>query len=138
MVPLSPLITILSPLQVSPIPNAFVVNLGNMMMRWSNDRYLSNLHRVINKSGKERYSIVFFYGGNPDYVISCLPNCEDKEKGKKYEPITVQETVKRISSIVMGERRSGRRRWRRGRARRGEGWLVGLGGWGLMLGLRVG
>ncbi|RDI77724.1 hypothetical protein Vi05172_g12290 [Venturia inaequalis] len=79
-------------LDVKPIEGAYVVNLGNAFMRWSNDKYVSNLHRVINKSGQERYSIPFFYSGNPDYVIKCLPGCVGD--GVKYEPITVEEAVR--------------------------------------------
>ncbi|KAG9239300.1 hypothetical protein BJ875DRAFT_531822 [Amylocarpus encephaloides] len=81
-------------LDVVPTKGAYVVNLGNMFMRWSNDRYFSNLHRVINKSGKERYSIPFFYSGNPDYVIDCLPNCKEEGETSKYPPITVEETIR--------------------------------------------
>ncbi|KAF2460146.1 hypothetical protein BDY21DRAFT_384514 [Lineolata rhizophorae] len=77
---------------VLPVKGAYVVNLGNMMQRWSNDRYKSNLHRVINKSGKERYSIPFFFNGNPDYVIDCLPNCAVDEPAN-YPPITVTAAI---------------------------------------------
>ncbi|KPI38210.1 putative iron/ascorbate oxido [Cyphellophora attinorum] len=77
-------------IDVQPTPGALVVNLGNVMMRWSNDRYISNLHRVINKSGKERYSVPFFYSGKPDFEIGCLPGCEDEDGTCKYEPVTVQ------------------------------------------------
>jgi isopenicillin N synthase-like dioxygenase len=89
-------------IDVAPTPGALVVNLGNVMMRWSNDRYKSNLHRVINKSGKTRYSIPFFYSGNPDFVIDCLPGCEDvvvnpekqiMERGCKYAPVRVQDWI---------------------------------------------
>lgn len=59
----------------------------------SNDRYISNLHRVINKSGLERYSVPFFYSGNPDFKIDCLPNCREEGAPAKYPPITVMECV---------------------------------------------
>ena len=80
-------------LDVQPTPGAFVVNLGNLMMRWSNDKYISNLHRVINQSGEERYSIPVFFSGNPDYVVECLPNCRKEGEEPKYGPITVQDAV---------------------------------------------
>ncbi|KAG9842165.1 Clavaminate synthase-like protein, partial [Aureobasidium melanogenum] len=80
-------------LDVVPVKGAYVVNLGNMFMRWANDRYISNLHRVINKSGKERYSVPFFYSGNPDYVIDCLPNCREEGQAPKYPPISVMDCV---------------------------------------------
>ncbi|KEQ66406.1 Clavaminate synthase-like protein [Aureobasidium melanogenum CBS 110374] len=80
-------------LDVVPVKGAYVVNLGNMFMRWANDRYISNLHRVINKSGKERYSVPFFYSGNPDYVIECLPNCREEGQAPKCPPISVMDCV---------------------------------------------
>lgn len=80
-------------LDVAPTPGAFVVNLGNLMMRWSNDKYISNTHRVINQSGKERYSIPVFFSGNPDFVVECLPNCRAEGEEAKYAPITVEQAV---------------------------------------------
>jgi isopenicillin N synthase-like dioxygenase len=80
-------------LDVVPTKGAYVVNLGDMFQRWSNDLYISNVHRVINKSGKERYSVPFFFSGNPDYTISCLPNVRKEGEPAKYEDMTVTECV---------------------------------------------
>ena len=79
--------------QVQPVEGAYVVNLGDLFMRMANDTYKSNIHRVINKSGRERYSIPFFFSGNPDYLCECLPNCRAPEEPAKYAPITVQDMV---------------------------------------------
>jgi isopenicillin N synthase-like dioxygenase len=80
-------------IDVKPTPGALVVNLGSVMMRWSNDTYVANLHRVINKNGRERYSIPFFYSGNPGFLIDCLPGCGDLSGQSKYPPIKVQDWI---------------------------------------------
>ncbi|EED15610.1 oxidoreductase, 2OG-Fe(II) oxygenase family, putative [Talaromyces stipitatus ATCC 10500] len=80
-------------LDVTPVEGAYVVNLGDLFMRMANDKYKSNIHRVINKSGRERYSIPFFFSGNPDYLCECLPNCREAGEPAKYSPITVQDMV---------------------------------------------
>jgi len=77
---------------VSPSKDATSIRARLISVR-SNDRYISNLHRVINKSGKERYSVPFFYEGNPDFQIDCLPNCREEGVPAKYPPITVDECI---------------------------------------------
>lgn len=80
-------------IDVEPTKGALVVNLGNLMQRWTNEKFKSNVHRVINKSGKERYSIPVFVSGNPDYLVKCIETCRSAQEPAKYEPITVQEAV---------------------------------------------
>lgn len=83
-------------IHAAPIAGTYVVNLGDMMARWTNDRYVSTLHRVINTSGKERYSIPFFYVGNPDYKVECIPTCLDDGETPKHESVTVEQHLRRM------------------------------------------
>ncbi len=58
-------------------PNSFVVNIGDLLMRWTNDRWLSNLHRVVNppwtpETNRPRLSIAFFNHPNYDVLIECI------------------------------------------------------------------
>ncbi len=75
------------------IPGTFLVNLGNMMKRWSNDRFLSTPHGVLNDSGRDRYSIAFFYSPNVDSVIECLPSCVGPGHPPRYEPAVYRDLV---------------------------------------------
>jgi len=54
-----------------PVPDTLVINLGDLLQRWSNDRYFSNRHRVTNRSGRERLSIATFY--DPDFTAIVDP-----------------------------------------------------------------
>lgn len=77
-----------------PVPGAYVVNLGDMIARWTNDRYRSTLHRVINRSGRERHSIPFFYSGNPDHEVRCIETCLGPGEAPKYPPLRVQDHLR--------------------------------------------
>jgi isopenicillin N synthase-like dioxygenase len=78
------------------IPGSFVINQGDMMARWTNDRWLSTLHRVANppaeaNGGSRRLSIVFFHHPNYDTTVSCLPTCAEPGVAPTYEPIRVSD-----------------------------------------------
>ena len=66
----------------------FLVNTGDIFRRWTNDRFLSTPHRVLNVSGTDRYSMAFFFGMHLDRVLSCLPSCQSADNPPKYEPFT--------------------------------------------------
>jgi isopenicillin N synthase-like dioxygenase len=75
------------------IPGTFLVNLGNMMRRWSNDRFLSTPHGVLNDSGTDRYSIAYFHSPNPDTLIDCLPSCVGPDNPARYPPAVYRDLV---------------------------------------------
>lgn len=85
-----------------PIADTFICNIGDCLMRWSNDTYISTEHRVINRSGRDRYSVVFFHDPNFDAPVVCLPSCTSQQRPPRYAPTTggeylmsrLQETFK--------------------------------------------
>ena len=78
--------------EVPQFEGTFVINLGDLMAQWTNDRWLSTMHRVVNperkSAGKARMSIVFFQQPNEDAMISCLPTCMDADHPAKYVPVS--------------------------------------------------
>ena len=85
-----------------PVEGAYVVNLGNLFEQWTNDMYVSNVHRVINRSGEERYSIPFNYNGNPDFIVKCIEKCRAKPEEEKYAPVSVEDYVVQKYKDVYG------------------------------------
>jgi isopenicillin N synthase-like dioxygenase len=80
---------------VEPVPGAFVVNLGDLMARWTNDRWRSTLHRVTDPPAAEsaasgqarRQSMPYFQNANWSAPISCLPPCLAPGEKPRYEPV---------------------------------------------------
>jgi len=73
---------------VDIVPGTLLVNTGNLMVRWTNDAYLSTKHRVINTNDVERYSIPVFFGPSADALIEVLPTCQGPGRPALYEPIS--------------------------------------------------
>ncbi len=71
----------------------FVCTIGDLLQRWTNDRWISTMHRVVNPPreaarGNRRLSIPFFFQPNYDAVIECLPGCCGPDNPPRYEPVT--------------------------------------------------
>ncbi len=78
-------------LDVHPAPGALVCNIGDLMARWTNDRWVSNLHRVANPPREhadiDRIAIPFFHNANHDAEIRCIPSCLDPGQAPNYPPV---------------------------------------------------
>ena len=75
-------------IQPPVIPRSFLVNSGDMLKRWTNDRYLSTAHRASNLSTIDRYAVPFFYGARDDAVVKPVPTTVAENNPSRYEPIT--------------------------------------------------
>jgi isopenicillin N synthase-like dioxygenase len=83
---------------VMPADGALLINLGDLMARWTNERWMSTLHRVkppiVNGRIERRRSAAFFHDGNIDAVIETLPTCLDADGSSAYPAITVGEHIR--------------------------------------------
>ena len=90
-------------IQVPFVKHAFVVNVGELLKQWSNDRFISARHFADNNnSSKSRYSIPFFLNANADYPMKCLPTCCSSADGSnppKYPTISYNQS----QAIAQGE-----------------------------------
>ncbi|HVH80159.1 MAG TPA: 2OG-Fe(II) oxygenase family protein, partial [Stellaceae bacterium] len=66
------------------LPDAFMVNGGQLLLRWTNDRFLATPHRAVNHTGGERYALAFFCDANIDWPIAAVPTCVGPDNPPKY------------------------------------------------------
>ena len=82
---------------VPHIPGSFVVNLGDLMAAWTNDRWVSTMHRVVNPSPefrlRSRMSVAFFHQPDYDAEITCIPTCTSDDDPPHHEPVTSGQWV---------------------------------------------
>lgn len=82
---------------VSPLPGALLVNLGDVTARLTNDHWRSTLHRVkppvVDGTIRRRRSAAFFFDGNVDAVIATLPGVLEPGENEHYRPVTIGEHI---------------------------------------------
>ena len=82
-------------ISVTTLPDCLVVNVGDMLERYTNGVLRSTIHRVVNppieKMNTSRYSIPFFMHPNPDMRLDCLSECVSDQNPKKYSDTTANE-----------------------------------------------
>ena len=75
-----------------PISGTFVVNIGDMLSYWSNDTFVSTVHRVLNITGEERYSVPFFMGPSYEIMVEPLEKCV-REGKRNYDSVLAGDYV---------------------------------------------
>jgi isopenicillin N synthase-like dioxygenase len=85
------------------IPGTLILNLGDLFRAWTNDKFVSNPHRVVNRTGKRRFSVPLFFNPNYNAEISCIPTCQSADNPPKYKPVTAGEYFVMRTNAVQGK-----------------------------------
>ncbi len=88
-------------LDVPALPGAFICNIGDCLMRWANDVYVSTPHRVLPPPA-ERYSIAFFLDPNPDAQVSAIPSCVAAGTAPRHPPISAADYLQSRFTATYG------------------------------------
>ncbi len=87
-------------LKAPALDNAFIVNTGELLKQWTNDKFISVKHFANNNTAdSSRYSIPFFFNANPDYKMTCVPSCCGPDNPARYPPLSYAES----QGVVQGE-----------------------------------
>ena len=84
----------------------FVINIGDLMAFWTNDRWISTPHRVISKETEQpikRFSLAFFHNPNSDTLVECIPSCKSEENPYKYEKVYSGDFIMKKFKASIGE-----------------------------------
>ncbi len=84
---------------VPTVEDAFVVNSGELLRQWSNDRFLSTRHFADNPTDGDRYSVPYFFNATADHVMACFPSCHGPGNPPKYPPFSYLQS----QGVVQGE-----------------------------------
>ena len=95
---------------VAAPPGGFVINIGDLLMRWSNDTWFSSPHRVVNPpedvgATSRQYSMASFCNPNDDVLMECLSSCYSSARPAKYAPI--RAGAHRMEKIEKSKQRAG-------------------------------
>ena len=88
-----------------PKPGTFVVNIGDLLARWTNNQFVSTAHRVRNLSGFERLSLACFYDPHPDTVVECIESCRESGVAPRYPVTTCGEYIRSRFDAVFAYRK---------------------------------
>jgi len=87
---------------VPPDEGTLVINLGDQFARWTNDVFRSTLHRVYNRSARDRYSMPLFFGTDYNVKLEPIPSCVSEARPPKFEVVTAGEYVKSRFQTIYG------------------------------------
>ena len=83
-------------IDVAPKQGTFVVNVGNVLARWTNDLYSSTLHRALHMGNDPRISAAFFVYPDASTVVRCLDTCQGPDNPPRYEDVTTAQYVRAL------------------------------------------
>ncbi len=93
-------------LQAPVVADALVCNIGDCLMRWTNDVYVSTPHRVVSPGDRDRLSVAFFLDPNPDALVACLPSCAGPDRPARYPAVTGADYLRERLDATYAHRRT--------------------------------